>query len=104
MSTARVAHPDSDRLAAFGLGQLGPTASADVEGHVAGCATCCQSLWTVPDDQLVALLRTSIGLPDAQAGVAANGSPQCEATVALTSVDAALAPERQQATEAIAAG
>src|SRR3954471_11111360 len=64
MSSAKLAHPDSARLAAFGLGRLDPATSAEVESHVAGCETCCGTLWTVPDDQLVALLRTSIGLSE----------------------------------------
>src|SRR4051812_13164633 len=93
MSSARVAHPESAQLAAFGLGQLDPAASAEVEGHVAGCETCCRTLWTVPDDQLVALLRTSIGLPEGQAPALG------EATILLNPGVEATPPEPASVTD-----
>jgi uncharacterized protein (TIGR03067 family) len=54
-------HPDADRLAAFRLGKLGEDELAEVERHVADCASCCQTLKSLADDSFVSLLRQSAG-------------------------------------------
>ncbi len=68
-------HPGIEQLRAFGLGQLDPTEAAEVERHVQSCTGCCQTLWTLPDDRLVALLRQAFPDP-----------PVSEATSAFPSV------------------
>ena len=57
MSNAKHDHPSAEELSGFGLGQLDAEQAAAVESHVANCAVCSQTLWTLPDDQLVQLLR-----------------------------------------------
>jgi serine/threonine protein kinase len=57
MSDGKLAHPGSEKLSAFGLGQLDPSKAAEVERHVQSCSVCCQTLWSLPDDRLVTLLR-----------------------------------------------
>ncbi len=65
MSNGKLDHPDAARLNAFGLGQLDPAEAGEVERHVSACTVCCQTLWSLPDDQLVELLRQSFRrLPD----------------------------------------
>jgi hypothetical protein len=55
------AHPTADQLAAFDRGQLGPEQWAEIEAHVARCASCCRLLEGVEDDALAALVRASGG-------------------------------------------
>jgi serine/threonine protein kinase len=57
MLNDKPAHPGTEQLSAFGLGQLDPAEAAEVERHVNSCTVCCQTLWSLPDDRLVALLR-----------------------------------------------
>src|SRR5262245_66552099 len=54
-------HPTTEQLAAFDRGQLPAAKWENVERHVAGCAACCRSLESVPDDALTALLKVSAG-------------------------------------------
>jgi tRNA A-37 threonylcarbamoyl transferase component Bud32/anti-sigma factor RsiW len=70
MNASPAAHPDAERLRAYGLGQLDADQASAIEVHVAACQTCCESLVTVPDDQLVSLLRSAVSSatePDADA-------------------------------------
>jgi anti-sigma factor RsiW len=57
------AHPDAEQLKAYGLGQVAAVEAAEIESHVTGCAVCCQTLCSLPDDQLVALLRQAFHNP-----------------------------------------
>lgn len=57
MLDGKLAHPGAEELSAFGLGQLEPAEAAEVERHINFCTVCCQTLWSLPDDRLVALLR-----------------------------------------------
>jgi serine/threonine protein kinase len=52
-------HPTLDQLATFDLGQLGRREWEDIQRHIAECAVCCGKLETIPDDNLVALMRAS---------------------------------------------
>src|SRR3954454_11487456 len=51
-------HPSADDLTAFLQGRLGPAELAALEPHVAGCETCCRVLRGLPDDSIVATLRS----------------------------------------------
>jgi serine/threonine protein kinase/putative intracellular protease/amidase len=64
---AKHMHPSPERLAAFGLGQLDPADQAEVERHVADCDSCCQVLRAVPDDTILARLRSAHTSLDATA-------------------------------------
>jgi hypothetical protein len=85
MSDGQQVHPDAARLRAFGLGQLDPAESSAIENHVNSCSACCQTLWSLPDDQLVSLLRQAFHKPP-------DVAPASEATTVLPSV-APSAPE-----------
>ncbi|HEY7309418.1 MAG TPA: serine/threonine-protein kinase [Gemmataceae bacterium] len=63
MNNEGLAHPGTEQLCAFGLGQLDAAKAAEIESHVAGCAVCCQTLWSLPDDRLVAVLRQAFHEP-----------------------------------------
>src|SRR5579859_1705151 len=75
MADGKPDHPGAAQLSAFGLGQLDAAEAAEVERHVATCSVCCQPLWTLPDDRLVALLRQTFTTPP----------PASEATALLPS-------------------
>jgi len=51
-------HPDDDTLGRFVLGRLDRKTMAQVEGHLRGCSRCGQVAMQVPDDRLIALLRS----------------------------------------------
>jgi anti-sigma factor RsiW len=51
-------HPDPETLERFVLGRLDRRAMARVEAHLGGCSSCGRAAMHVPDDRLVALLRT----------------------------------------------
>jgi WD40 repeat protein len=57
MDNLAVAHPAADLLAAFALGRLDEAASAALEGHVSGCATCRAVVEAAAPDSFVGLLR-----------------------------------------------
>jgi WD40 repeat protein len=67
MSDAAGRHPTPEDLAAFDLGRLPAEARAAVESHIAQCDLCWRQLETVPEDDLVALLRSSADRPAAVA-------------------------------------
>jgi serine/threonine protein kinase len=71
-------HPGAERLSAFGLGQLDSAEAAEVERHVKACTVCCQTLWSLPDDRLVSLLRQAFSkLPVLEAtSVLPSATPQ----------------------------
>ncbi len=76
-------HPGSEQLSAFGLGQLDPVKAAEVERHVKACTVCCQTLWSLPDDRLVSLLRQAFSQPPD----ATTPPPALEATSLLPSAE-----------------
>jgi hypothetical protein len=78
MTDRKLDHPAAERLSAFGLGQLDATEAAEIEQHVAACAACCQTLWSLPDDRLVAVLRQAFHKPP-------HVEPAPEATTVLPS-------------------
>ena len=57
MAVQSLDHPDPARLDAFGRGTLDHDEMAQVERHLAVCASCCQVLSTLPADEFVGLLR-----------------------------------------------
>jgi predicted Ser/Thr protein kinase len=58
MNEAKSTHPSQEELAAFGSGRLNVVESDEVEKHLSECATCCEVLKNLPDDDtLVSLLR-----------------------------------------------
>jgi hypothetical protein len=60
MKAVEIQHPSAEQLASFNLGKLGPEEQAAVETHVAGCATCCDRLLSLPPaDHLGDLLRAA---------------------------------------------
>jgi len=63
MLNDNLVHPGAEQLSAFGLGQLDPVKAAEVERHVKSCTVCCQTLWSLPDDRLVSLLRQAFSQP-----------------------------------------
>jgi WD40 repeat protein/tRNA A-37 threonylcarbamoyl transferase component Bud32 len=52
-------HPSADQLRAFAQGLLAPDLVAEVEGHVAGCDSCCRLLEETPADSFVSRLRAA---------------------------------------------
>jgi WD40 repeat protein/tRNA A-37 threonylcarbamoyl transferase component Bud32 len=66
MTHALAAHPDDGQLARFRLGTLCPDELEEIASHVAGCASCCQSLRQLPDDSLVGLVRQSLPAADTE--------------------------------------
>ena len=57
-------HPTPDELKAFSLGQMPPESAKAVEGHVAECGSCCETLLgLVSDDTFVALLQEADEMP-----------------------------------------
>jgi anti-sigma factor RsiW len=77
----KLAHPDAEQLSAFGLGQLDPAQASEVENHIQSCSVCCQTLWSLPDDRLVSLLRQAFTQPTD----AGTPPPASEATTVLPS-------------------
>src|SRR5262249_436700 len=71
MNEVHAAHPRLEQLRAFDLGQLSPGEWGTIEHHLAGCDACCRQLEGLPDDPLVALLRTSVQ----QSGPPFGGGP-----------------------------
>ncbi len=77
-------HPTESILIAIGLGQLNEEELADIDGHLANCAACCEVVEGVAPDTLVALLRstatdvakTETPLPGAAAPAALNAHPR----------------------------
>src|SRR5437762_12977843 len=59
-------HPDSEKLAAFGLGRLSEADSKEIEQHLADCDACRKKLEDIPADSLVCLLQAAAS--DTQAG------------------------------------
>lgn len=55
----REAHPSLDELTAFDRGHLQSEEREAVERHVAACASCCNRLEALGDDELIVLLRSS---------------------------------------------
>jgi tRNA A-37 threonylcarbamoyl transferase component Bud32 len=78
MKDSQSVHPDAARLRAFGLGEIEPAEAAAIESHVARCTVCCQTLWSLSDDQLVSRLRQAFRNPpeavDPQADTLAPGA------------------------------
>jgi WD40 repeat protein len=57
-------HPSRESLEAFTLGRLDVDRHAAVEEHVNGCSACQRTIDGVPDDALVALLRSAVSFSD----------------------------------------
>ena len=70
-----IMHPDAKQLAEFGLGKLNPAASAEIESHVSGCDSCCETLRSLEDDTFVNLVREAETASDLQPA-AISGSPK----------------------------
>jgi hypothetical protein len=60
-------HPSTEELRAFGNGLLDLASASDVETHVAACPACCETLRTVPDDNLVRELKAITSAREMQA-------------------------------------
>src|SRR5437870_2855789 len=58
MPNVRSSHPSPDQLAAFDGGALPPNERTAIEQHIDACAICCERLDALPDDPLVALIRS----------------------------------------------
>jgi hypothetical protein len=92
MLVGNLAHPGAEQLSAFGLGQLDPAEAVEVENHIKSCTVCCQTLWTLPDDRLVSLLRQAFTEPPD----AGTPPPSSEATTGFSTAEPQgprLAPE-----------
>jgi hypothetical protein len=72
-------HPSAEQLSAFGLGQLDAVEAAEIERHVAGCSVCCQTLWSLPDDRLVTLLRQAFTAPSEATALLPSTAPSSSA-------------------------
>ena len=57
MSQAHARHPSKEQLTAFLTGRLAAGERAQVERHIATCASCCQALKDLPDETLQDNLR-----------------------------------------------
>jgi anti-sigma factor ChrR (cupin superfamily) len=55
-------HPETARLAAFGLGQLSETESVEIERHLTECIACTRAVAEAPPDGIVALLRDKVAV------------------------------------------
>jgi WD40 repeat protein len=72
MSSPTAAHPDRERLAAYGLGQLDEADSLPIQEHLDACAGCRAVVEAVPDDTLASLVRaagTRLAAPPASESV-----------------------------------
>ncbi len=72
------AHPSREVLAAFDRGQLASRDQTEIERHIAGCTSCCQTLESMADDQLVALIKASAATPVASASTVYGGSERAD--------------------------
>lgn len=59
MSANSLAHPDKERLIAFGLGKLDLDDAVDIETHLNECDDCCDTLLNLKDDTFIGLVRQS---------------------------------------------
>jgi serine/threonine protein kinase len=57
-------HPTVEELAAFSSGKVDEEALSSIQGHIAHCPHCRAVLKTLPPDELTALLREAVKLPD----------------------------------------
>ncbi len=78
MSNVATAHPDTEQLRRFGLGELAAEESRLVENHVADCDACAAALLAVPNDTLLDLLRgdDDTPQPDIEMSVTVSTLPQ----------------------------
>jgi hypothetical protein len=65
-----VLHPPTDRLLAFGLGQLDLLDAVAIEAHLQQCDGCCSHLDRLPADGLVSALRLAVRPPAADTWMA----------------------------------
>jgi hypothetical protein len=68
-------HPPSNRLLAYGLGQLDLLEGVALEAHLQQCAHCCARLDRLPADGLVNALRCAVRAPAAESGAARTRAP-----------------------------
>jgi WD40 repeat protein/tRNA A-37 threonylcarbamoyl transferase component Bud32 len=57
-------HPSAEDLAAFSSGEADEEALSRIQGHIAHCPHCRAVLKSLPPDELTALLRQAVKLPD----------------------------------------
>lgn len=65
MPATGAAHPGSQVLQAYGLGQLDGSRLQEVEAHVGGCIDCLALLDEYPSDPFVSALRSAYAIPPA---------------------------------------
>jgi serine/threonine protein kinase len=71
-------HPSRETLAAFDRGLLTPPDQTEVEHHVAGCTSCCETLENLGDDELVVLLKSSAVTPAASPSTIYGGNDRAD--------------------------
>src|SRR5215469_11603462 len=59
MRNAVSAHPQRDRLEAYGLGKTPPEQAWEIERHLIACTDCCQVVQNVPSDSFVGQVRAA---------------------------------------------
>jgi eukaryotic-like serine/threonine-protein kinase len=64
MTTTPLAHPDRERLAAFGLGKLDDAEAEAVHRHLEECDACRSAVAGLEDDTLATLVRAAATPPD----------------------------------------
>jgi serine/threonine-protein kinase len=80
-----LAHPDPERLAAYGLGRLDDLEADSIHAHLETCAACRSAVEALPDDALAALVRSAAvsssrrGAPDSGAVPLPDTDPDAEA-------------------------
>jgi tRNA A-37 threonylcarbamoyl transferase component Bud32 len=52
-------HPGWEELEAYGQGRLAPERASALEGHLSGCASCCERLEKAPGDTFLSRLRAA---------------------------------------------
>jgi hypothetical protein len=75
MNSVLSGHPKLEQLAAFRQGSLDEEELAELENHLAGCAVCCRSLQTLPDDSFLLLVRKSFDVPPLPVVAGENPDP-----------------------------
>jgi serine/threonine protein kinase len=82
MKDAHGYHPSAAQLRAFDIGQLSADEQDPVARHLERCPECCQTLDTLPEDPLVALMRAFAGRSEASPEAAAREQAPAAAALA----------------------
>lgn len=92
-------HPSAEQLAAYAHGTLSESDDKAIEEHLCQCEACCRTLDALPDDRIVALLRSSD--PVTLGEMPARGTAETAPPAALLTDEQATTPPQDSATKAV---